>query len=134
VPLLFYNREEIQMKREKRRPGRGATRHRPNIIISELTELGEVQSFLSRHDAHSTIYASIGLAVGPPNRPRSTFEREFVAKVMDQLPGLSEPSIFVPLNQPKQPIELDALRLVTEHGAPVAIADMSGKLLAYREP
>jgi hypothetical protein len=83
---------------------------------------------------NTTLYVSIGLGVGPPNRARNDFEREFVAKVMAQLPGLSEPSILVQLNKPKQSTERDAARFVAEYGAPVAIADMNGKLLVYREP
>jgi len=53
---------------------------------------------------------------------------------MSKLPGLPEPSILVLLNIPKHPVEQDAQRLANEQGEPVAICDMTGKLLAYRMP
>jgi hypothetical protein len=104
--------------RHKGGPGRESPRHRSKKPTSSV-------------DAPLNGSNSESLAV---DLLPSAAEQEFAEWVMAQLPGVPEPRILVLLNTPKHPVEDDAQRLANEHAEPVAIADMTGRLLAYRMP
>jgi hypothetical protein len=103
------------MRSNKRRPGRVPPRHRPEQSIngSELTKF---------------FPQNLGVDFVAPD------ERKLIAEILRQLPGLPQPRIIVLLNTPKHPVEDDAQHFANEHAEPVAVVDMEGQLLAYREP
>jgi hypothetical protein len=108
--------------RQKRRPGRSGKRHRSN----ETSRDGDL---LTRPEN-----GSLAVELSSTGQP-SAAELELIATIMRQLPPmLAEPRIMILLMPPKHPIEWDAQNVANQSGEPVAIADMKGELLAYRQP
>ena len=111
----------------KGKPGRSSQlRARPNATTSSLMAV-------SSNPAQDESLLAVELRAA--DQEPSDAERELIAIVMKQLPPfMAQPRIMILLMPPKHPVELDAQNVANQSGEPVAIADMEGKLLAFRAP
>lgn len=62
------------------------------------------------------------------------FRKQFMQRVMSQLPGVPEPRIIARLMAGTRPVEEEAQAAAEHYQEPVAVVSMDGQLLAYRIP